>query len=117
MSNYPQTFKVISGENVISYVIGDVDMVTGFRLVGVDGAEVSTVEEAKQALDKVLLRSEVGIIVISQEFLSDTTLNQEIDKIRQERVSPLIVEIPGSKGSFKEIQLSDIISKILGIKV
>ena len=44
-------------------------------------------------------------------------MREEVDKIRQERVTPLIVEIPGSKGSANKMQLSDIISKILGIKM
>ncbi len=34
---------------MIGYVIGDSDMITGFRLVGVEGVEVSTNNEALQA--------------------------------------------------------------------
>ena len=33
---------------MIGYVIGDSDMITGFRLVGVEGAEAATPDEAKQ---------------------------------------------------------------------
>ena len=102
---------------MIGYVIGDGDMVTGFRLVGVEGAEVASVEEAKQALNKALSRSDVAIIVISEAYSTDPIIRDQVDKVRQERVTPLIVELPGSRGPQKGIPISDIITKILGIKI
>ena len=102
---------------MISYVIGDSDMITGFRLVGVEGVEATSVDEAKQALSKVLTRTDVGIIIISQSFFTNPSIREEVDKVRQERVTPLVVEIPGSRGPANEMPLSAIISKILGIKI
>jgi V/A-type H+/Na+-transporting ATPase subunit F len=102
---------------MIGYVIGDSDMITGFRLAGVDGIEASTSDEARQALIKALTRTDVGVIIISESFSTDPSMRGEIDKSREERVIPLIVEIPGSKGPANKMQLSDIVSKILGIKV
>jgi vacuolar-type H+-ATPase subunit F/Vma7 len=112
-----QTFKVIFGDGMIGYVIGDSDMITGFKLVGVDGTEASTVDEAKQALHKALTRTDIGVIIISDAFFTDPSMQQEVDKIRQDRVTPMVVEVPGSKGSANKMQLSDMISKILGIKI
>jgi vacuolar-type H+-ATPase subunit F/Vma7 len=102
---------------MIGYVIGDSDMITGFRLVGVEGIEVSTSDEAREALHKALARSDVGIIIVSEAFSNAPALREEVDKIRQEHVTPLIVEIPGSKGEPNKIQLSAMVSKILGIKM
>jgi vacuolar-type H+-ATPase subunit F/Vma7 len=102
---------------MIGYVIGDGDMLTGFRLVGIEGVEVSTPDEAKQALSKALTRTDVGVIIISEAFFSDPSLQEAVDKVRQEHVTPLIVVIPGSKGATNKMQLSDMISKILGIKI
>ena len=102
---------------MIGYVIGDNDMITGFRLVGVEGEEATSTDEAQEALNKALGRSDIGIILISEAFLVDPSLRNEVDKIRQERVSPLIVGIPGSKSPATTTQLSDIISKILGVKM
>ncbi len=100
-----------------AFVIGDNDMVTGFRLVGVEGEEADTAESAKLALRKVLTRADIGIIIISQLYFSDPNMQEQVDKIRQERVSPVIVEVPGSKGQAKQILISDSISKILGMKI
>ena len=102
---------------MIGYVIGDSDMITGFRLVGIEGIEASTTDEVREALHKALARSDVGVIIISEAFFTDPSMRQEVDKVRQEHVTPLIVEIPGSKGTANKMQLSDMISKILGIKI
>ncbi len=102
---------------MIGYVIGDSDMITGFRLVGVEGVEVATVEEARQALQRALTHSDVAIIIISQAYSTDPAMREQVDKVRQERVSPLIVELPGSRGTSQNIPISNTISKILGIKI
>jgi V/A-type H+-transporting ATPase subunit F len=102
---------------MIGYVIGDNDMITGFRLVGVEGTEVSTDEEAIQALHKTLARSDIGVIIISESFANGSLMREDVDKLRQERITPLIVQIPGSKGNVNKTQLSDTVSKILGIKI
>jgi vacuolar-type H+-ATPase subunit F/Vma7 len=92
-------------------------MITGFRLVGVDGIEVASADEARQTLRTVLTRSDIGIIIISEAFSNNSSIQNEINNVRQERVTPLIVEIPGGKGQSNITQLSDTISKILGIKL
>jgi vacuolar-type H+-ATPase subunit F/Vma7 len=102
---------------MIGYVIGDSDMISGFRLVGVEGVEVATVEEARQALQRALTLSDVAIIVISEAYSTDPVMREQVDKVRQERVSPLIVELPGSRGPSKSVPISNTISKILGIKI
>ncbi len=102
---------------MIGYVIGDSDMVTGFRLVGVEGAEVASAIEARQALNKALAQADIAIIVISDAYSTVPAMRDQIDKIRQERVTPLIVELPGSRGPSNGIPISDTISKILGIKI
>jgi V/A-type H+-transporting ATPase subunit F len=102
---------------MLGYVIGDSDMITGFRLVGVEGVEVTSVDEAWQALNKALARSDLAIILISEEYSTLPQLHETIDKVRRERRNPLIVEVPGSRGKPSEIRMSDIISKILGVRL
>jgi vacuolar-type H+-ATPase subunit F/Vma7 len=100
---------------MLGFVIGDSDMITGFRLIGVEGAEVVSVEEALQAFYRALSRNDLAIVLISEEF--SVQMRVEIDKIRSEQIAPLVVEIPGRKGSLGEMKMSDLVSKILGVKI
>lgn len=102
---------------MLSYVIGDSNMVTGFRLVGIEGAEVTSVDEAGQALNKALSRKDLAIIIISEEFSTQPQLYTAIEKARIERKETLIVQVPGSKGKPSETRMSDLISKTLGVKI
>ena len=102
---------------MLGFVIGDGDMITGFRLVGVEGVEATSVEEASKALNQVLERSDLAIVVVSEEFSTQSPIREAIDVVRRERRNPLIVEIPGSKGKPSETKLSDLISKTLGVRV
>ena len=102
---------------MLGYVIGDNDMVTGFRLVGVEGGEANSVEEALQTLNAALARKDLAILIISEEFSIQPQLREIIDKVHNERRELLIVEIPGSRGKTSAVHMSDIISKILGVKI
>jgi vacuolar-type H+-ATPase subunit F/Vma7 len=102
---------------MLGYVIGDSDMVTGFRLVGVEGVEANSVDEARQMLDTALARNDLAILIISEELSSQPQLHEIIDKVHHERKDLLIVEIPGSKGKTSAVHMSDIISKTLGVRV
>jgi len=98
-----------------AFVIGDRDMVTGFQLVGVRGAVVSSVDEAWRALSKVIENVEVGIVIISEDF--STKMQDKINKLRLSRTNPLIVEIPGKSGPSKAIDMSDMVRRAIGVKV
>ena len=100
---------------MLGFVIGDNDMITGFRLVGLEGQEVTSLQEARTALSSASKRRDVAIVIISEEFSNQ--IRQDIDKIRQEHITPLILEVPGRKGPSGETKLSDLVSKTLGIRV
>jgi vacuolar-type H+-ATPase subunit F/Vma7 len=102
---------------MFGYIIGSSDMITGFKLVGLEGAEVSSIEEAQQAFNVALARNDVAVIIVSEAFSTKSPMREQVDKTRQERVTPLIVEIPAAGSKTSEIQISDVISKTLGIKL
>ena len=80
------------------YLISDnVDTYTGMRLAGVDGVVVHQRDELKEALDNVLLRKEVGIILITEKFSRE--FPEVIDDVKLNRKLPLIVEIPDRHGT------------------
>jgi V/A-type H+-transporting ATPase subunit F len=102
---------------MFGFVIGDSSMVTGFRLVGVEGAEANSAEEAKDALEKALTRNDLAIVMVSEDFSLEPQIQQVITKTRRERVTPLIVEVPSSKGKPSEKKMSDLVAKTLGVRM
>ncbi|MCL1977510.1 MAG: V-type ATP synthase subunit F [Candidatus Bathyarchaeota archaeon] len=102
---------------MIGYVIGDSDMLTGFRLVGVEGIEVSSLDETQKALNDALNRTDIAVLIVSDVFSSEPSIREKIDKTRLEHTTPLIVEMPPSRGQSNRPDLSSIISKILHVTV
>ena len=102
---------------MLGFVIGDIDMITGFKLVGLDGVEVTSVDGAQQALNDAITRRDVAIVIISAAFSTQSSMRDLINKVRRERKTPLIVEILGNRGVSGEIRISDIISKTIGIRM
>lgn len=102
---------------MFGYVIGDSDMITGFRIVGIEGAEANSVEEASQALNKALARNDLAIIIVSEEFSTQPQIQETIEKTRSERKNTLIIELPGSKAKSSQVHMSSLISKTLGIRM
>jgi len=102
---------------MIGYAIGDNSMLTGLRLVGVEGVEVSSLSETQKALNDALNRTDIAVLILSDIFSNEPSIREKIDKVRLERMTPLIVEIPSTKGAVNNTQLSGIISKILHIAV
>jgi V/A-type H+-transporting ATPase subunit F len=100
---------------MLGFVIGDNDMITGFRLVGLEGTEVVNVEEAQRALRKAVSRNDLAIVLISEEF--SVQMRLEIEMIRSQQIAPIIVEIPGRKGSSEKFRMADLVSKTLGLKI
>jgi vacuolar-type H+-ATPase subunit F/Vma7 len=102
---------------MMGLVIGDNNMVTGFRLIGIEGTEAISVAEAKETLKEALNRNDLAIIVISEEFSGDQQIREIIDDIRRSRTVPLIVEVPGSNEKISEVNLADLVSKSLGVRM
>ncbi|MBQ2276658.1 MAG: V-type ATP synthase subunit F [Lachnospiraceae bacterium] len=99
------------------YLISDnVDTYTGMRLAGVDGVVVHQRDELKEALDNVLLRKEVGIILITEKFSRE--FPEVIDDVKLNRKLPLIVEIPDRHGTGRKPDfITAYINEAIGLKL
>jgi V/A-type H+-transporting ATPase subunit F len=98
------------------YCIGDEDTVRGFRLAGVDGQIVSNDQEAKQALERVVGRRDVGVIMITDAVAAD--VREQVDEIRLQCEQPLLVEIPGPLGPISgRKSLRQLVQEAVGIRI
>ena len=98
------------------HVIGDEDTVLGFRYAGVTGDAVEDAESAARALEGVLRRPDISILILT-DAVADL-IRDEVNDVRFRRTKPLVAEIPGPSGPADSRQdLLTLIREAVGIKV
>jgi V/A-type H+-transporting ATPase subunit F len=98
------------------YVIGDEDTVLGFRYAGIPGDYVEDAAGARAALEAVLRKPDVSILIIT-DAVADL-IREEVNAVRFGKTRPLLVEVPGPNGpSPKRQDLLALIREAVGIKV
>lgn len=98
-------------------IIGDIDVVSGFRLGGVKRAEVAnSAEEAVAAFDKIL-DEEISIIIITQVLANE--IRNHINRKIGSGVLPMIIEIHDKDGSSEgsSDQMADLIKRVIGVEM
>lgn len=98
-------------------IIGDIDVVSGFRLGGVKRAEVAnSAEEAVAAFDKIL-DEEISIIIITQVLANE--IRNHINRKIGSSVLPMIIEIHDKDGSSEgsSDQMADLIKRVIGVEM
>ncbi|MDL2230003.1 ATPase V [Treponema sp. OttesenSCG-928-L16] len=110
------------------YFIGDAELVTAFRFVGVDGSAVFSAEEAVGAFRKITegWDEAAGAVLPMAQTYRVLILTEEVsdwlgDRLTQWQLSgryPLIVEIPGMMGRLEGRKtLVDSIREAIGIRI
>jgi len=98
------------------YAIGDEDTVLGFRYAGVPGDIVKSAEAAREALERVLRRRDVAILIMTDRVAD--WIRPEVNRVRFDFELPLVVEVPGPAGPSPERKdLLTLIREAVGIKV
>jgi len=97
-------------------IIGSLDAVLGFGLVGVHGQVASTAREISQALDEALGDPEAGIILVTEDAAQ--LIRPRMDHLMMRSTVPLVVEIPGPEGpSADRPSLSELVRRAIGVKL
>ncbi|GBE17709.1 MAG TPA: V-type ATP synthase subunit F [Euryarchaeota archaeon] len=99
-------------------VIADHSTVTGFRLAGVNkGFEAEDGKDALPILKELFKDKEAGLIIITEKLYEE--LDEEIKRLTEKRVTPMIVAIPDSKGFFDERidPIRALVKKAVGIEI
>ncbi|MBI3588697.1 hypothetical protein HY995_00610 [Candidatus Micrarchaeota archaeon] len=97
--------------------VGDSDSALGFRLAGVAEAHsVSTSEEAEQAVQSVLRRNDVGIMVLTQEAMR--TLSPKTRRLIRDVAKPVVIEVPGKRDTSSQSEsLAAMVKKAIGVEL
>lgn len=99
-------------------VIGDSTTVLGFKLAGVkETVETQDPSKALEDLRRLFKDKEIGLIIITEK-LADK-LREEIDKLTEGVVTPLIVEIPDKSGTIerKVDPIKELVRRAVGVEI
>jgi vacuolar-type H+-ATPase subunit F/Vma7 len=101
---------------VAFYVIGEEEVVIGFRFVEVPGVAVGSAEEAREAFRTATRGGNVKVLVLTEQV--SAMIPQEVMDWQLSGDYPLIVEIPGIDGHIENrTSLIDSIREAVGLHV
>jgi vacuolar-type H+-ATPase subunit F/Vma7 len=94
--------------------IGDPLLVDGYGISGIEAFPVSSPDEFSKTLDSVIIRDDVGIVLLDYDYSSQA--KEKVDMIKLKKEMPVLVEVPGRRSS-ADVDLKATISKIMGVKM
>lgn len=97
------------------YVIGDENTVTGFALIGIEGEEVTTEQEARTALHRAIEREGVEIVLVTEGWAA--SMRETVDELKMTRMHPLVLEIPGEGTEAGGRSLRELVQQAVGIRL
>jgi vacuolar-type H+-ATPase subunit F/Vma7 len=98
------------------FVIGEEEIVLGFRFAGIGGAAVTDRDGARAAFREVTGRGTVGVLILTEEV--SALLEPEVTEWQVKAEYPLVVEIPGLQGRLPgKKTLLESIREAIGIHV
>lgn len=97
-------------------VIGDMPLVSGMRLAGIETCVLADEKSIQQLLEDALQKSEFGVIVVNEYLLNkiDWRLKKKLDSIAY----PVIVPVPDYSGvSTEGEEIRNMIKRALGFEL
>lgn len=96
-------------------VVGDRQLVIGYRLLGIDDTYIAEGDEAVQVMQKLFYSNEFGLIVASRSVRDalTQTFRTKIDA----SIEPLVIFMPSLQEGAKEESISDLARRVLGVDI
>jgi V/A-type H+-transporting ATPase subunit F len=93
--------------------IGGRAFVSGFQLAGVEGIEVSSSEEALGKIKSNMAKSDIGLLVVSDDFWKG--ISDKVADLRIKQPVPLIYNVPAPGSKQERVEYRELIKKMLKI--
>lgn len=98
------------------FVIGEEEIVLGFRFAGIGGATVADRDGARAAFREAVGRGTVGVLILTEEV--SAMIERDVTEWQMKAEYPLVVEIPGLQGRLPgKKTLLESIREAIGIHV
>jgi V/A-type H+-transporting ATPase subunit F len=93
--------------------IGGRAFVSGFRLAGVEGIEVSSPKEALSKIKSTMTKPEVGLIIVSDNYWKE--INDTVADMRIKQPIPLVYNAPAPGSKQEKVEYRELIKRMLKI--
>ena len=98
-------------------VVGNAELALGFKLAGVrDAFSAENVEDAEDAIRKLLDADDIGIIVITST-VSKGLKDKKIKHAVESSLLPMFVEVPEYREEFRPDTLRKLVMRAIGIDI
>jgi vacuolar-type H+-ATPase subunit F/Vma7 len=98
----------MAGQNIV--VIGDEDAVFGLGLIGLHGAAVTSVDEARQAIRNAMADPNTALILLTENWA-------EARPEPMDEYGVVVVEIPSQRPAKPSIDIKTRIEQVLGLRL
>ncbi len=96
-------------------VIGERELIIGYRLLGIDDTFIVSKDDANKTLQDLFSSGKFGLIIAS-EFVRN--LLPSILKIKIEAsIEPLVLFMPSLQGNIQEESISVLAKRVLGVSI
>jgi len=96
-------------------VIGERELVIGYRLLGMDDTFIVSKDDANKTLQELFSSGKFGLIIVS-EFVRNSLPNAFKTKI-EASIEPLVLFMPSLQGNIQEESISVLAKRVLGINI
>lgn len=100
---------------MIFFCIADKESSLGFKFAGLQTREVTTRNEAMEALRVALAMENVGIIIITEKPAA--LVREEVDKLLYRQGLPLILEVPSRTGPGRRKSAGEYLKEMVGLSI
>ena len=87
------------------------DTLTGLRLAGIEGEIITSANQAEKRIWEIVADKDVGILLVTSTVYSLAA--KSLDEIREQKTTPLVVEIPDRHGGVSH-SVADYIRDAIG---
>jgi len=93
--------------------VGSRTFISGFKIAGARGVEVSSPQEALNKIRELMNESDVGLIIVSEDLSSQ--FRPQLNELRARKAVPLVYELPPPAGKPKKIDYRAMLREVLGV--
>ena len=101
-------------------VVTHPDMSIGFKLAGVEVIEAEDVRGAEEAVEKIILGSDYGMVAVDEDYLKE--FGERVTRLIKEAEIPFIVSFPASEANVWSVEdrldyVADLVRSAIGYHI